>query len=147
MRGTAIGEKVVSKAETKEFDAGHERIFGVGRRPQVGKWVYDRKQGKLVPVSEFVAPVEAKNASIMMDRFYENTCATDGTDIGSRRKHREYMRRNGLTTVDDFPKTWNGEAKNRAEYFTGGSAREFKDIKKDIVEAVKCPKKNRRYEE
>lgn len=26
--------------------------------------------------------------------------------INTRKKHREYMRRNGLTTVDDFPKTW-----------------------------------------
>lgn len=45
---------------------------------------------------------KACNAPIMMDRFYENTAATDGTDIGSRRKHREYMRANNLTTVDDY---------------------------------------------
>jgi hypothetical protein len=28
--------------------------------------------------------------------------ATDGSDISTRTKHREYMHRHGLTTVDDF---------------------------------------------
>lgn len=44
----------------------------------------------------------AKNAPIMMDRHYENMAATDGTDIGSRRKHREYMKTHNLTVAEDF---------------------------------------------
>ena len=45
---------------------------------------------------------QAKFAPIMMDRHYENLAATDGTDIGSRRKHQEYMKRNGVTVSSDF---------------------------------------------
>lgn len=56
---------------------------------------------------------KALHAPIMVDRFYENTKAPDGTDIGSRRKHREYMRANNLTTVDDFKGTWDRAAKER----------------------------------
>ena len=56
----------------------------------------------------------AVNAPIMAGRFYENTAATDGTDIGSRKRHREYMHSRGLTTADDYPKFWDAKAKERA---------------------------------
>ena len=55
----------------------------------------------------------ALDAPILMDRFYENTCATDGTDIGSRRKHREYMKRNNLTIASDFTETWSQANRER----------------------------------
>ena len=48
----------------------------------------------------------ALNAPILMDRFYENTAATDGTDIGSRRKHREYMKQTGLAPSSDFSESF-----------------------------------------
>ena len=62
---------------------------------------------------------EAINAPIMMDRFYENTAAPDGTDIGSRRRHKEYMRAHGLTTADDYTGTWQQAALER-ERITAG---------------------------
>lgn len=79
-----------------------------------------------------VEPQRALSAPIMMDRFYENTCATDGTDIGSRRKHREYMRLNGLTTVDDYASVtpdkkvhvgemWANAERGRREFRDGSS--------------------------
>lgn len=55
----------------------------------------------------------ALHAPILMDRFYENTAATDGTDIGSRRKHREYMKAHGLAMESDFKQEWQGAAKTR----------------------------------
>jgi hypothetical protein len=63
-------------------------------------------------LNEYEAP-QALNAPILMDRFYENTCATDGTDIGSRRKHRDYMRRNNVTVASDFAGTWDAAARER----------------------------------
>lgn len=66
------------------------------------------------------------------DKLYEGLTATDGTDISSRTKHREYMKKHGLTTMDDFQDYWAKEAIRRAEYYTkGGSVR-----KKDIVRAI-----------
>ena len=58
-------------------------------------------------------------APIMVDRFYENTVAPDGTDIGSRRKHREYMKANNLTTVDDYTQQWQKDAAHREKIATG----------------------------
>jgi hypothetical protein len=53
------------------------------------------------------------------DRQYEGMVATDGTDIGSRTKHRAYMRQHGLTTVDDFKETWKKAEQERVAYRTG----------------------------
>jgi hypothetical protein len=50
---------------------------------------------------------------------YGGLQATDGADISSRKKHREYMRRNGLTTADDFKQTWENAAKERAKFYQG----------------------------
>lgn len=91
---------IKSKPQTREFDEGYERIFG-NRKPQRGRWVWDEVAGKLVSAEDYVPPSRS-GTNIMVDRFYENTCALDGTDIGSRAKHREYMRQHGLAPADDF---------------------------------------------
>jgi len=52
------------------------------------------------------------------DRHYDGLRATDGTDISTRTKHREYMKANGLTTVDDFKGQWAKQKQARDEYRT-----------------------------
>ena len=44
--------------------------------------------------------------ALVGDRHYDGMQATDGTDISTRAKHREYMRRHDLTTIDDFTGHW-----------------------------------------
>lgn len=56
---------------------------------------------------------------VITDSHYDGLRATDGTDISSRAKHREYMKRHGLTTADDFTETWKKNAEKRAKVFTG----------------------------
>lgn len=60
-----------------------------------------------------------RHVPIVGDLHYSNLQATDGTDISTRTKHREYMKRNGLTTMDDFKDTWANAATKRADYFQG----------------------------
>ena len=50
---------------------------------------------------------------------YDNLRATDGTDISSRTKHREYMKHNGLALADDFKQTWQQARAERDAYFRG----------------------------
>lgn len=106
MRGSANNEGIVSQANTAEYEAGYDRIFGKGRKPQRGRWVFDEQLQRLVPADQYQPPEQARNAPVMVDRHYEGLTATDGTDIGSRRKHRAYMREHGLTTMDDFSGSW-----------------------------------------
>ena len=52
---------------------------------------------------------------VMGDSHYDGLQATDGTPIDTKRKHRQYMRENGLTTQDDYRQTWTkAEEKRKA---------------------------------
>jgi hypothetical protein len=104
-RGMVVNEAVVSQASTDEFREAHERIWG-DKPVQRGRWIWDEAAQKLVRAEDYQPPSRAVDAPIMVDRFYEGTAATDGTDIGSRRKHRDYMARNGLAPADDFSPGW-----------------------------------------
>lgn len=53
------------------------------------------------------------------DRHYDGLVATDGTDISTRTKHRQYMKQHGLTMVDDFKNTWAQAQKEREALRTG----------------------------
>lgn len=120
-RGMANGEPINSQAATEEFREGYSRTFG-DRKPQRGKWV--ATPSGLVPTDEYVPPERAVDAPILVDRFYEGTKATDGTDIGSRRKHRAYMKAHGLTTMDDFGPGYFQRLKREKEAATAKERRE-----------------------
>lgn len=117
---------------TAAYAEGHERLFGerqvpderVARRIYVSRCsacdgvtfepkalLFDcvRCGGKncygLVDAS--IAPQlreenEARSAPIMVDRFMEGAVAQDGTDIGSRRKRKDYLKATGGTDASDF---------------------------------------------
>lgn len=74
------------------------------------------------------------------DRHYDGLRAPDGTDISSRTKHREYMKRTGLTTVDDFKGVWDRAAKERADFYSGTPDKELREeISKQVTQAVAQP--------
>lgn len=68
------------------------------------------------------------------DRHYDGLRATDGTDISTRTKHRDYMKRNGLTMTDDFKQTWKASAEERTALRNGT----FKDneLRSTLKEAL-----------
>lgn len=72
------------------------------------------------------------DASLWGDRSYDGLRATDGTDISSRSKQREYMRLNGLATVDDFKETWAKAKEARERYYTQGGSFNRRDIERAI---------------
>ena len=66
-------------------------------------------KGKLVevPLNHFTPRRSLSDTdALISDRHYDGMRATDGADISSRAKHRDYMRRNDLTTIDDFKQEW-----------------------------------------
>lgn len=68
------------------------------------------------------------------DRHYDGLRAPDGTDISSRTKHREYMKRTGMTTADDFKGEWARAEKERNEFRR--AAHHDKELRKEIAEQV-----------
>lgn len=117
-RGMAAGEPIVSQAQTKAFDEGYERTFGK-RKVERGRFVWDERQQKLVRADQHVPPERALDAPVLVDRFYEGARATDGTDIGSRRRHREYMRVHGLAHESDFRECGAKAREERARFARG----------------------------
>ena len=84
-------------------------------------WHYDPELKKMV---EGPAPrrwEQSGDGWRFSDRLYsgEPFKAPDGTIIDSRKKHREYMRRHNLTTMDDYTGEWKAAAKERERLFTG----------------------------
>ena len=54
------------------------------------------------------------------DLHYTDMRTTEGVDISTRTKHREYMKRTGLTTADDYTQTWADAKQKRDAYYTSG---------------------------
>jgi len=86
---------------------------------------------------DYVLP-ERDNArnrgALWNDRNYDGVRATDGSDISSRKKHREYMKRNNLTTVDDFKETWANAQKTREDYFSRGGTFRRQDVERAMFQ-------------
>lgn len=102
------------------------------------RYIWDDKLKELVEITpDYRSSAKGKDAlnhlgGLWGDRHYDGLRATDGADISSRRKHREYMRRTGLTTADDFKDTWARAKQEREHYMQhGGSVR-----KQDIRAAI-----------
>lgn len=120
-RGTVVGEAVVSQANNESFRQNYDQIdWGERKGPKRGRFVATPTGA--VPADEYVPPAEARNAPIMVDRFYEGASFNDGTrtvDLGSRRKHREFMREKGWTVASDYTQTWK-KAEERRERVKSG---------------------------
>ena len=70
------------------------------------------------------------------DRHYDGLQATDGTDISTRTKHRQYMKENGLTMMDDFKQTWADAAKEREKIRRGEDASRKAIVREEVMKAV-----------
>ena len=89
-------------------------------------WHWDPDEGRLV---EGPGPRRSDGSGDgwrFSDRIYSGAPfkGHDGTVIGSKKKHREYMKRHGLTTSDDYKGTWEQRAKAREDVYTGRNDRQ-----------------------
>jgi hypothetical protein len=77
------------------------------------KFVYRPKDPNASPngfveITAETRETRALDAPINTGRFYENTSSPiDGADIGSRKRHENYMRERNLTLASDFSGVWN----------------------------------------
>jgi hypothetical protein len=97
------------------------------------RYIQDRHTGELIEVSQdYRAPLPNDAGVLWGDRHYDGARATDGTDISTRTKHREYMAARGLTLADDYKNTWaNAQAQREAYFRAGGSIR-----REDVARAI-----------
>ena len=100
------------------------------------RYIQDPTTLEMIEVTpDYAAPTResARNrGALWNDRHYDGVQATDGTDISTRSKHREYMKRNNLTTVDDFSGTWANSVKQRENYYQNGGSFRRSDVERAI---------------
>jgi hypothetical protein len=97
------------------------------------RYIQDRKTGELIEITaDHQAELRTDSGALWGDRSYDGLTATDGTDISTRTKHREYMKANGLTTADDFKNTWSQSQAKRERLFTEGGTFSKRDIERAI---------------
>lgn len=89
--------------------------------------------GELIEITDANEPQRRNDAGVLWgDRHYEGLKATDGTDISSRSKHREYMKANGLAMADDFKNTWAQAQEQRDAYHQRGGSFSRSDVERAI---------------
>lgn len=97
------------------------------------RYIQDRHTGELIEVtSDYQAPMRNDAGALWGDRHYLGARASDGTDISTRSRHREYMRANNLTTVDDFKDTWAKAREQRERLYTQGGTFSRRDVERAI---------------
>jgi hypothetical protein len=79
------------------------------------RWV--QIDGELVEVGSDYVGEHMHHGRVHGDLHYDGLRATDGTPIDTRTKHREYMKKHGLTTADDFKGEWSKTSQQRAEFY------------------------------
>ena len=103
------------------------------------RWVYFGEEA--VEVSDDYVPESRNHDGVLWnDRLYQ-----DDRDprYASRAQHREYMRRNGLTTADDFTETWKRAAAEREKIQKGIDSTRKTDVN-EALERVRSGYKPRR---
>jgi hypothetical protein len=94
----------------------------------MARYWYDPAQGKVVEVApDFGNSSSGWGKLASEEEIYANARATDGTDISSRQKRREYMKAHGLGDTGDYnqaqgtsiPSFWDRAAERRAKIRRG----------------------------
>ncbi len=104
-RGMVAGQPITTQAQTAEFDEGFTRIFG-NVKPKRGRTVYT-SGGEPLPEPIEVGDdwsADAGRAQTTTEELVYGGVKTpgDGIDISSRKKHREYLKANGLAMASDY---------------------------------------------
>lgn len=124
--GTPVVE---SRTVTPEYAAGHERAFGKGsdepRKAKRTRYRWNPELKRMVEIGgpdDPGAPDEGADARtrVLTDLYMDGVRTFDSNeDIGSRKKRREYMRRNGLSDMSDWKGYWAKKEKERAAIMRG----------------------------
>lgn len=115
------GQPIQTQPQSKAWDEGFDRTFGE-RKAERGRFVYrrDPNSGEMRAVRVDEDWNDAPRSTGDLGKFqYNNLRATDGTDISSRTKRRDYMRAKGLADASDFTEHWQKKAKERESILSG----------------------------
>lgn len=87
------------------------------------RYRYDKESKQVVEIDSDWTDVERRAPVATEGIVYGSLgTSTDGTPIDTRKRHREYMKQNGLALTGDYTQTWEKAQARRDDFFaTGGS--------------------------
>lgn len=99
------------------------------------RYRYDKELGQVVEVSSDWSDVE-RRAPVATEQLVYGQLgkSTDGTPIDSRKKHREYMKANGLALAGDYTQTWAKAQAKRDDFYSNGPTDPSR--RQDVARAV-----------
>lgn len=104
------------------------------------RYIQDRATGELIEITDGMRAPQTETArdagALWGDRHYDGMRATDGADISTRTKHRDYMKRTGLATVDDFSSSWARARESRERYYQRGGSIDRASIERAIHQVI-----------
>lgn len=77
-----------------------------------------------------------ERAPVYTDLYLDGMRATDGTDIGSRAKRRQYMQARGLADASDYTETWAKAEQQRAAFFSPDAKHDTQARRESIARAI-----------
>ena len=127
------GQPIKTDVVNDAYEQGWERAFGKSSG-QRGRWIWDPVQKKLVEPHLYRQQERALDAPIMVDRHMEGLSSpVDGSDIGSRRKRKEHMKRHGLVDAEDYKGVWAKAAEERALTYQGKHPGQRKELRETLA--------------
>jgi hypothetical protein len=112
------GQPINTQAQTKEYDEGFDRTFGADRKARPGRTVYTSGGQPLpepIQVGEEWTGAEKRALTPTEELTYGNLKATDGAPINTRKRHREYLKQNGLAMAHDYSPEYQQREASRVE--------------------------------
>jgi len=102
------------------------------------RWVYTdggRPLSEPIEVSEDYVGEVRDGHRRSEEEIYGKITATDGTDLSTRKRHRDYMKANGLALADDYKNTW-AKAEQRRQEYARGNTGQGKQIREAVARAL-----------
>lgn len=88
------------------------------------RYVWDNETKSLVEVGADWTDAPRRADTGTEELIYGNAVATDGTPINTRKRHREYLQRNGLAMASDYSPDYQAREARRREMSEDRSRRE-----------------------
>lgn len=102
------------------------------------------RTGRLVEVTPDYVGQRRSEGRKSEEEVYGHITATDGTDLSTKRRHREYMATHNLTVADDFRQTWEKAAGEMKSAQTPGSGWGSRERREDLGRAMHALRSRRR---
>jgi hypothetical protein len=96
------------------------------------RYVWSTDENRLVEVTPEYVGQRRDEGRRSEEEIYGHTTATDGTDLSTRARHRNYMREKGLTVAADFTQTWEKAAVSMKKAVTPGSGFDSKERREQL---------------